>query len=74
MSSSNLAIEPDYIDVTAEVKASTVMTKPEVQATVASNSTGINLLPATADLSTESGAAIPYFLNSAGNFRIIVRS
>lgn len=37
MSSSNLAIEPDYIDVTAEVKASTVMTKPEVQATVASN-------------------------------------
>lgn len=26
MSSSNLAIEPDYIDVTAEVKASTVMT------------------------------------------------
>lgn len=32
-----MAIEPDYIDVTAEVKASTVMTKPEVQATVASN-------------------------------------
>lgn len=37
MTETSLAVKPENYDVTAEVKASAVMTEPEVQATVTSN-------------------------------------